>query len=87
MSNRAGYDWGLCTDVQGLQHGDEDETWRAVSGRLTIQIAPPGIRVSQPWLYRASIRISGAEFVGPTGTRVRLSGPVTMTAWVGSIGG
>lgn len=87
VSNRAGYDWGLCTDVQGLQHGDEDETWRAVSGRLTIQIAPPGIRVSQPWLYRASIRISGAEFVGPTGTRVRLSGPVTMTAWVGSSGG
>ena len=58
-----------------------------MSGLLTIQIAPPGIRVSQPWRYRASIRLSGAEFVGPTGTRVRLSGPVTMTAWVGSLGG
>jgi hypothetical protein len=58
-----------------------------VSGLLTIQIAPPGIRVSQPWRYRASIRLSGAEFVGPTGTRVRVAGPVTLTAWVGSLGG
>jgi hypothetical protein len=58
-----------------------------VSGLLTIQIAPPGIRVSQPWRYRASIRLSGAEFVGPTGTRVRVAGPFTLTAWVGSLGG
>lgn len=87
VANRAGYDWGLCKDVRGLQIGDEDEPWRAVSGLLTIQIAPAGVRVSQPWRYRASIRLSGGEFVGPTGTRVRLSGPVTMTMWVGSIGG
>jgi hypothetical protein len=87
VSNRAGYDWGLCKDYRGLEHGDEDATWRAVSGLLTIQIAPPGIRVSEPWRYRASISLSGAEFVGPTGIRVRLSGPVTMNAWVGSIGG
>jgi len=87
VSNRAGYDWGLCTDVRGVQIGDEDEAWRAVSGLLTIEIAPPGIRVSQPWRRRASIRLSGAEFIGPTGTRVRLAGPVTITAWVGSLGG
>jgi hypothetical protein len=85
VANRAGYDWGLCKDVRFLPIGDEDEPWRAVSGLLTIQIAPAGIRVSQPWRYRASIRLSGAEFVGPTGTRVRLSGPVTLTAWVGSL--
>jgi hypothetical protein len=87
VSNRAGYDWGLCKDHRGLEHGDEDQMWRAVSGLLTIQIAPLGIRVSEPWRYRASISLSGAEFVGPTGIRVRLSTPVTMNAWVGSIGG
>jgi hypothetical protein len=87
VANRAGYDWGLCKDVRALSIGDEDEPWRAVSGLLTIQVAPSGIRVSQPSRYRASIRLSGAEFVGPSGARVRLPGPVTMTAWVGSFGG
>ena len=87
VANRAGYDWGLCKDVRVLPIGAEDEPWRAVSGLLTIQVAPPGIRVSQPSRYRASIRLSGAEFVGPSGARVRQPGPVTMTAWVGSFGG
>jgi hypothetical protein len=87
VANRAGYDWGLCNDFRGVSIGDEDEPWRAVSGLLTIQVGPSRIRVSQPWRYRASIVLIGAEFVGPTGVRVRLPGPVTMRVWGGSIGG
>jgi hypothetical protein len=83
VSNHAGRDWRLCSDIRVHETGDEEESWRAVSGLLTIQVDPAGVRVSQPERYRASIRLTGVEFVGPTGNRVRIRRPITLAAWVG----
>jgi hypothetical protein len=86
MSNRSRYDWGMCTDVRGVLLGDEEEAWTAVSGQLTIQVGPPGIRVSQPWRYRASIQLTGGVRGADRDPRSR-AGPITLITWVGSIGG
>ena len=79
--------WPYCTDVL-INDGSRKNTWRAVSGTVTFQLSPPGIRVHQPNLYRVSIQIDGVELVSPSGVRVRLSSPIRLTAIVGSgVGG
>jgi hypothetical protein len=76
----------FCSDVG---HGTEtgpgalDETWRAVSGTITIELSPPGVRARSPQLYRATVRISGAEFVNGSGARVRQTQPIALSAIVG----
>ena len=74
--------WPFCTDVT-VQEGPV-ETWRAVGGTVTIALSTPGVR-AQPWLYRATIHIVGAEFVSATGLRVRQTQPIVLTATVGSV--
>jgi hypothetical protein len=72
--------WPFCSDVgQVLQ----EETWRATRGAVTIELSPPGIRARAPFLYRATIRIVGAEFVNASGVRVTLQQAITLTAIVG----
>jgi hypothetical protein len=73
----------FCTDVI-IRDGRPEAAWTAVGGIVTIELSPPGVRARQPYLYRAAIRIVGAEFVGPTGARVRQTQPITLTAVVGS---
>ena len=68
----------LCTDV-GVGPLVEEE-WRAVAGAVTIEVEP---RQRATGLYRATIRLSGAEFVGSNGVRVSMPQPVTLTAIVG----
>ena len=75
----------FCTDVS-ISTGPE-ETWRVVSGTLTITLSPPGIRARAPYLYRATIHLVGAELINATGARVRLPQPVTLTAVVGGFSG
>jgi hypothetical protein len=67
----------FCTDVSG----DEGEVWRGVAGTATIEVAPT-FRVREPEVYRATIRLTGAEFVSATGARVRQSQPITLSTIV-----
>ncbi len=64
-----------------------EETWRATRGSITIELSPPGIRASAPFLYRATIRLVGAEFVNSAGVRVQERQPITLTALVGGFAG
>jgi hypothetical protein len=72
--------WPFCTDVGHSEM--QEETWRATRGAVTIELSPPGFRASEPLLYRATIRIVGAEFINGSGVRVK-QGPITLTAIVG----
>ncbi len=63
--------------------GGLDETWRAVAGRITIELSAPGVRARSPHLYRAAVQLTGAEFVNSSGVRVRQLQPVTLSAIVG----
>jgi hypothetical protein len=72
--------WPFCSDVGQVLH---EETWRATRGDVTIELSPPGIRARAPFLYRATIRIVGAEFVNASGVRVTLQQAITLTAIVG----
>jgi TPR repeat protein len=78
--------WDFCTDVGGNDWGRR-ERWRAVAGTVTIELGPPGLRARQPFKYRATIQIDGAECVGPTGVRIRSSQPIRVTAFVGGFSG
>ncbi len=69
----------FCSDVRST--GDEGEVWRAITGTATIELAPV-FRVREPAVYRATIRLTDAEFVSATGTRVRQSQPITLSTIV-----
>jgi hypothetical protein len=69
----------LCSHVRSP--GDEGEVWRAIAGTATIELAPV-FRVREPAVYRATIRLTGAEFVSGTGTRVRQSQPISLSTIV-----
>ena len=71
----------FCTDMSGRE---TQEAWKAIAGVVTIELSPPGVRARAPFLYRATIRIAGAEFVNTSGVRIRLMQPITVTAIVGS---
>ena len=72
-----------CTDV-GMLGASGKETWRAVAGRVTIELSQPGIRARNPRLYRATIRIDDAEFIDASGRRHRQASPIVLSAVVGS---
>ena len=76
----------FCTDI-GVSPGPATETWRAVAGTVTVQLSPPGVRAREPHLYRATIRIDNAEFLGSAGRRQRPPQPIVLSAVVGSMGG
>jgi hypothetical protein len=69
----------FCSDLR--VRGDEGEVWRAVAGTATVELAP-AFRVRQPESYRATIRLTGAEFVSATGARVRQSQPIALSTIV-----
>jgi hypothetical protein len=75
--------WPFCTDVG---RGLTEELWRPLRGTVTIQLLP-GVRKQPPSQYRAVIRLAGAEFVSPTGARVRQVQPIVLTAMVGGVSG
>jgi hypothetical protein len=77
--------WPFCTDIGGPER--QEETWRAVGGTVTIELSPPGVRARAPYMYRATIRIVGAEFVNSSGARVKQVQPITLTAIVGWLSG
>jgi hypothetical protein len=75
----------VCTDVF-FETGEQEETWTATRGRITIELSPPGLIGRAPSLYRATIHIVGAEFVSSSGTRVTFTHPITLTGIVGGFG-
>jgi hypothetical protein len=74
-------DWPFCTDLI-VPNEKRRETWRAVSGTVTIELSPPRIRVHLPLAYRAGIWITGAEFISTTGVRIKQVKPIKLTAIV-----
>jgi hypothetical protein len=76
----------FCTDIV-MPGAVAEETWRATRGTITIELTAPGVRTPSPFTYRATVRIVGAEFVNPSGTRVRQERPITLTAIVGWVAG
>jgi hypothetical protein len=78
----------FCTDVIGnYDPPNPKRVWKAISGTVHIELSPPGVSAIAPFAYRATIRISGAEFVSETGARVRQVEPITLTAIVGFVFG
>jgi hypothetical protein len=75
----------FCADV-GMS-GLVEQVWRPTRGTVTIQLSPAGLPVRAPGRSRATIRISGAQFVSPTGVRVEQTQPITLTAIVGWVAG
>jgi hypothetical protein len=77
--------WPFCTDV--VDPRAPEETWRVTRGTVTIELSAPGVVPRAPFLYRATIRIVGAEVVSATGVRVRQMQPITLSAIVGGMSG
>lgn len=75
----------FCNDV-GVREAPP-ERWRAISGTVTIELSTPGVNKRAPFMYRATVRITGAEFVNATGGRTRQTVPLTLTAVVGFVMG
>jgi hypothetical protein len=69
----------VCDDAHALD--DWREPWRAVAGRLRIELTPV-FRIREPGAYRATIQLTDGEFVSPAGARVRQSQPITLSTIV-----
>jgi hypothetical protein len=78
---RAMSSFPFCTDV--FTSGLVEEVWRPTRGAVTIELLPAGLPVRGPGLSRATIRISGAQFVNSSGVRIEQTQPITLTAIVG----
>jgi hypothetical protein len=77
--------WPFCTDLRNP--GEQEETWRATGGTVTIELTARGVSPREPSLYRATIRIVGAEFINSSGVRVKQVQPIALTAMVGWLTG
>lgn len=66
----------FCSDVGTTMPAES--AWQAVSGIVDIELSSRG---------QATVRILGAEFVGPGGKRIRLNRPIVLTAIVGGVSG
>ena len=69
--------WPFCDDVV-RQEPVVRENWKAIAGVMAIELSPV-FRVREPGTYRATIRLTGGEFISATGVRVRQSQPITLS--------
>ena len=79
----------FCSDVHpGRAPGSSGpETWRAVAGTLTIEWSAPGVRAHSPRQRRATITLTNVVLRNAAGRTVTVSGPMRLTAVVGSVYG
>jgi hypothetical protein len=75
----------FCTDI-GVP-GLVEEVWRPTRGTITVQLSAAEPSVRAPGHYRATVQISGAQFVSPSGVRVDQTQPITLSAIVGWLAG
>lgn len=75
----------FCTDLI-LLPAAPDEPWRAIAGRITIEIAPITDSGGAPQ-KRATIRLTNAIFENAEGVRVTQTQPIVLTAAVGWFSG
>jgi hypothetical protein len=63
--------------------------WRAVAGTATLTIGKPGEVPpgSQPFMYKASLRVDGLTLAGPDGRKLGASTPVVLSGTVGWVAG
>jgi hypothetical protein len=71
-----------CTDIVVRSGPLEKENWRALSGRLTIEVSRTRHLLKSGPTYRATIRLDGAEFVSSSGVRMRQTQPIVIPATV-----
>ena len=81
VSGRAVGSDPFCTDI--LNDAGEERVWRAVSGTVTVAVGPQAGADRNRRL--STVTVADAEFIGPTGERIRLTAPVTLTAAVGTL--
>jgi hypothetical protein len=67
----------FCTD--GPPAPINEEVWRAIGGRVTIDLVPVTARVHNPATDRVTIRIDGAVFVNSAGARVTAIRSIVLT--------
>ena len=75
----------FCTDMI-LLPGAPYEAWRAIAGRITIEMVPIA-DISSPPRQRATVRLTGAIFENAEGVRVTQTQPIVLTAIVGWFNG
>jgi hypothetical protein len=63
------------------------ETWHVVSGGITIDVSPPGVRSRMPYLRRATVTLTNIVLKNTAGKTLNVAGPVRLGAFVGSVGG
>jgi hypothetical protein len=64
-------------------------TWRAVAGTATLTIGKPGEVPpgSQPFMYKATLRLESLTVIAPDGRRLSAPAPVVMSGTVGWVAG
>jgi len=72
----------FCTDVLPPGMPTNEEVWRAIGGRVTIDLLPVAARVNRSATDRVTIRIDGAVFVNSAGARVTATRPIIVTTIV-----
>jgi hypothetical protein len=77
--------WPFCTDV--VMGGNPEDTWTMVRGTVTITLSPLGVIKRAPGFYRATIQITGGQFMSSSGASVEQTRPITLTAVVGGMSG
>ena len=75
----------FCTDII-LLPGPAEEPWRAIAGRITIEMVPI-TDISGAPRQRATLRLTDAIFENAEGVRVTQTQPIVLTADVGWFSG
>ena len=79
----------FCSDARTPPNPDlpGPEIWHAVSGSITIDVSPPGVRSRMPYLRRATMTLTDVVLKNASGKTVNAARPLTLSALVGSVSG
>jgi hypothetical protein len=79
----------FCSDAKSPQNPDlpGPEIWHAVSGEITIDLSPPGVRSRMPDLRRGTVTLTNVVLKNSAGKTLNVGRPVMLSALVRSVGG